>query len=69
MKTPRLPTRRRVADDGPVLVCLQGGRSDDDGMVLSRAEAHALRASASQTHLQLARHLQPVRDAPPPNLT
>jgi hypothetical protein len=35
-------------------------------MLLTRAEAHALRADASRTHQELTKHLQAVRDPPPP---
>lgn len=57
-------TRRRAtaSGDAPVLVCLQGSRPDRDGMLLTRAEAHALRAGASRTHHQLTQHLKVVRD-------
>jgi hypothetical protein len=48
--------RSTTSNDAPVLVCLQGTRPDSDRMPLARAEAHALRASASRTHQQLTKH-------------
>ncbi|MEY2513017.1 MAG: hypothetical protein QOJ89_375 [bacterium] len=48
-----------------VLTCLDGGRKDlDDGPLLTRAEANALRRSAALTHTELRRHLGPVPDPP-----
>ena len=57
--------RPTASQDSPVLVCLQGARPDSDGMLLTRAEARALRASASRTHRRLTEHLQVIRDLPP----
>lgn len=44
----------------PSLTCLDGGRPDADGQLLTRAEAHALRRSAPLTHAQLHGHLKGV---------
>ena len=53
--------RPRASDvKSPSLTCLDGGRSDDDGKLLTRAEAHALRRSAPLTHAQLNSHLKGV---------
>jgi hypothetical protein len=35
--------RPSASSDSPVLVCLEGARPDSDGMLLTRAEARALR--------------------------
>lgn len=44
----------------PSLTCIDGGRPDGDGELLTRAEAHALRRSAPLTHAQLTGHLKGV---------
>ena len=41
----------------PVLLCLDGGRPDAD-LLLTRAEAAALRRSAPLTHAALSEHLK-----------
>ena len=46
----------------PVLTCLDGGRPDEVGALLTRAEARALRRSAPLTHSQLTQHLSGVSD-------
>jgi hypothetical protein len=43
------------------LLSLNGERPDRDGPLLTRAEARALRRSASQTHAKLEEHLRVVR--------
>jgi hypothetical protein len=42
----------------PALTSLDGGRSDADGPLLSRADAHALRRSAALTHARLQEHFR-----------
>jgi hypothetical protein len=50
--------KRPAASDviRPALTCLDGGRSDADGPLLSRADANALRRSAPLTHARLTEH-------------
>lgn len=55
--------RPAASDDQPTLVCLPGDRTDDDGPLLTRAEARALARSAPLTHAQLKVHLTAVRGA------
>jgi hypothetical protein len=47
-----------------MLVSLDGARSDADGPLLTRAEAHTLRRSARLTHLQLTEHLRGIPSSP-----
>jgi hypothetical protein len=65
-KGPLVPRKRPAASNvmPPALTCLDGGRSDDDGPLLSRADAHALRLGAARTHARLKEHLGP-RPLPP----
>jgi hypothetical protein len=50
------PTASNVSP--PALTCLDGGRSDADGPLLTRADAHALRRSAPSTHARLEEHFR-----------
>jgi hypothetical protein len=52
----RRPTASNVSP--PALTCLDGGRSDADGPLLTRADAHALRRSAASTHARLKEHFR-----------
>ena len=49
----------------PTLTCLDGGRANASGPLLTRAEAHALRRSAPLTHAQLWEYLQGPTEPPP----
>jgi DNA-binding transcriptional regulator YiaG len=58
--------KRPTASDviTPTLTCLDGGRSRLDEPRLTRAEAHALRRSATLTHAQLAEYLNGLPEPP-----
>jgi hypothetical protein len=58
-----LVARERPTDSDvptPVLACLDGGRPDNEGPLLTRAEARAMARSARLTHADLQRHLDGV---------
>jgi hypothetical protein len=59
--------KRPAASDvpPPELALLDGGRPDSDAPLLTRAEARALRRTASLTHAGLRRHLEGVPEPPP----
>ena len=48
----------------PELAVLDGGRPDTDEPLLTRAEARALRRTASLTHADLQRHLEGILQPP-----
>jgi hypothetical protein len=59
--------RKRPTASGsapPLLACLDGGRPDADGPLLTRAETRALRRSARLTHADLERHFDGFFDGP-----
>lgn len=44
----------------PDLTCFDGGRSDADGPLLTRADARALRRSAASTHARFEEHFRAI---------